>query len=191
MKNEYGFSLEDIERIESVKYKIDHHINTMYHNKWSKFVMDNKKHFYLTGGAIASLIHNEKPKDWDFYCDDTTAIMDFMERIELFFMGYVKDVDEKYKEVVGQDGKMITAKAITMEDDSSFITFLTGRPEQIKKSFDFVHCMAHYNISDGKLYISKKIFDAAMNKKLIVNNQAQVRNWRVQKFLDRGYTYEN
>ena len=85
---------------------------------------------------------------------------------------------------------MITAKAVTMEDDSSFITFLSGTPEQIKGSFDFVHCMAHYNLGDGKLYISKKIYEAAKNKKLIVNNEKQVKDWRIQKFLDQGYTYE-
>jgi hypothetical protein len=188
--NEYGFTLQDVDRINSVKYKIEHHIHTMYYLKWSKFILDNKKHFYLTGGAIASLIRNEKPKDWDFYCDDSTVILDFMERIKLFYMGHVKEVDEKYQEFVGQDGRMITAKATTMEDDSSFITFLTGTPEQIKKSFDFVHCMAHYNLEDGKLHISKKVFDAAMNKKLIVNNGSMVKDWRIQKFIDQGYTYE-
>ena len=187
---EYGFTAEDVDNINLVKYKIEHHITTMYYYKWSKYILDNSKNFFLTGGAIASLIRGETPKDWDFYSDDGTKPFDFQERVKLFFMGHVKQVDEKYMEHFGQDGRMITAKAVTMEDDSSFITFLSGTPEQIKNTFDFVHCMAHYNLDDGKLYISKKIYEAAKNKKLIVNNEKQVKDWRIQKFLDQGYTYE-
>jgi hypothetical protein len=139
---------------------------------------------YLSGGAIASLLQLEEPNDFDFYFETLDAMMQFQSHLakcELF----VKDIDLKYKEAFGTNGKMITAKAITMDDNNSFITMIAADPKTIKASFDYLHCTPHFK--DGKLFISEKQFDAIVNKKLIVNNESMVKEYRREKFLKRGY----
>lgn len=61
-------------------------------------------------------------------------------------------------------------------------------PQQIKASFDYVHCTPHYSLQDKKLYISPKQYAAAKNKVLIINNAGMVKPYRESKFRERGYT---
>ena len=144
---------------------------------------------YLSGGAIASLFQNEKPKDWDLYFED-----DFTQSIFHNYLTsasvkeYIEDVNEKYQEYVGVDGKMITSNSITMKGGDSFIICMNGKPKDVKQKFDYVHCTPHYDIMDMKLYISSKQYQAIENKKLIVNNQNSITTYRKNKFIERGYT---
>jgi len=182
------FTTNDSLRIQDAKVSIVEHIDGMIAQPW--FAPDIAiawSKVYLTGGAIASLLQGEKPKDWDFYCEDRSTMEDIRSML-LAKKEYVKNVDEKYTEVYGQDGKMITSQAITMDDGSSFITCLTGKPEVIKSSFDYTHCMAHYYLTTKTLYISPATYQAAVNKRLVPNNTANIKEWRTKKFLDRGYT---
>lgn len=140
---------------------------------------------YLSGGAIASLLQLEEPKDWDFYFEDQDSMVTFSSHLrgcELF----VADVDSKYGDY-GVNGKMITANAITMDDGNSFITKFFGEPKNVKRQFDYVHCTPHYQ--NGTLYISEKQFDAIVNKKLYVVNPTNVKPYREAKFLERGYKH--
>ena len=41
--------------------------------------------------------------------------------------------------------------------------------------------------SENKLYITRKIYDAIIKKHLIVQNNKNVQEWRVNKFIERGY----
>lgn len=140
---------------------------------------------FLTGGAIASLLQLEEPKDFDFYFEDLHS----MKQIQRHLVNcqlFVKDIDLKYSDIsFGVNGKMITTNAITMDDNNSFITMVAADPQTIKKTFDYLHCTPHYK--GGKLYISERQFDAIVNKKLIVNNPNVVKEYRHQKFLNRGY----
>jgi hypothetical protein len=141
---------------------------------------------FLSGGAICSLLNGEEPKDWDWYFKDDAAMYKFQKHLkncELF----IKDVDPKYGDF-GINGKMITANAITMDDNNSFITMVAGLPENIKKSFDYVHCTPHYDW--GKLYISEKQYKACTNKTLIVNNIGKIKEYRQEKFIKRGWKNE-
>jgi hypothetical protein len=41
-----------------------------------------------------------------------------------------------------------------------------------------------------KLFISKQQYDACVNRKLIFNiKEEDVKGWRINKFIDRGYTF--
>lgn len=57
--------------------------------------------------------------------------------------------------------------------------------EDLINDFDYVHCMTSYHLH--KLYITRKIYDAIVNKHLVVNNGKNVQEWRRSKFRDRGY----
>lgn len=182
------FTDEEIAHITDVKQRIKSKLASVFAGPWSSVYLPWEKVF-LSGGAIASLIQGEEPKDWDFYFEDLNAMGKFYEDIKSNHMSSVKDVDPKYKEFVGQDGKMITANAITMKDMTSFIVMIAMDPLHLKKTFDYKHCTAHFSLRDDKLYISPEVYRAAKNKKLIVNNQLAVKPWREEKFLSRGYSY--
>lgn len=177
------FTSEEKERILSAKQKITTRAlafkKSPYYNPdlpWNEL--------YLSGGAICSLIRGEEPKDWDWYFKDLDTMYKFQQHLkncELF----IKDVDPKYGNF-GVNGKMITGNAITMNDGNSFITMISAEPKVIKKTFDYVHCTPHYE--SGRLYISKKQYNACVEKKLIVNNVDMVKEYRRQKFLSRGWT---
>lgn len=172
----------------TVKAYIEEHIERMFRQPWSEAYILPWDCMFLSGGAIASMIQEQEPKDWDFYFGDF-AMMDRMKEhlTDPVHRQHVADVDPKYLEVYGEDGKMITANAITMKDKSSFITMIAGSPEQIKGTFDYVHCTPHYSIVEKKLYISPKQYHAAKEKRLIVNNAGSIKSYREAKFKERGY----
>ena len=198
------FTSEQLNHIREVKWNITSHLSEMFSNKvwdYEDFEMKLFKNTYLTGGAIASLLQNEDPKDWDFYCKDSVT----MDKFALYLThpsrtNFIKDVDEAYAEVYDTNGKMmssyrwytngkmITSQAITTKNNDSFITVLYGDPEYIRQTFDYVHCMPYFDLNTHKLYISPKQYKACTHKKLIVNNSANVKQWRADKFKQRGYT---
>lgn len=145
------------------------------------------KQMFIAGGFIASHLQKTTPKDVDFYCKTEQASQYVQNRL-LAFQLSIKDVDEKYREIVGKDGKMVTEWAITMDTNHSFITKVWGEPKQIKSNFDFVHTCAHYDIATDQLVLSEATYVAATQKLLIVNNPDYVSGDRINKFLKRGYT---
>lgn len=181
------FTDEEIQHIVSVKQEIISKLISVMSQPWTQSHPYFRK-VYLSGGAIASLIQGEEPKDWDFYFEDFATMEEFARYITTYHMSSVKDVDPKYTDCIGKDGKMVTSKAITMKDGSSFITMIAMEPEDMKKTFDYKHCTAHFSMRDNKLYISPEVYHAAKNKKLIVNNQIAIKPWREDKFLSRGYS---
>lgn len=146
---------------------------------------------YICGGFIASHLQKQKPKDVDFYFESDDA-MDKATAILLDpsgkFTHHIADVDPKYRETIGRDGKMITEWAITMKTGHSFITKHWGEPKELKSTFDYVHCCAHYEIATDQLFISEAQYLAIVNKRLMVNNPLTFTNKREEKFLLRGYT---
>lgn len=172
----------------NVKTKLVKHFSDMIKQPWwdGGLAIDWTM-FYLSGGAIASLIQDETPKDWDIY-NSSSQDADLVVEMVKKKTEYIADVDPKYTEVMGVDGKMITANAITMKDGTSFITMCGGEPTEVKKTFDYVHCTPHYEILSKLLWISPHQYHAARYKKLIVNNPDSIRQCRIDKFLNRGYT---
>lgn len=143
---------------------------------------------FLSGGAIASLLQGDEPKDFDIY--SLVSLKGFFEA-KLMTDNYddIADVNDTYG-ISNVDGKVITPKAITMKSGIQFILMHSGTPAQIKETFDFVHCTPHFSFADNKLYISKKQYDACVNKKLIVNNPTAVNDRRIEKFKQRGYVQQ-
>lgn len=184
------FTEIEIANIQARKLEITRHFEDMINQPWfDNGLAINWRSFYLSGGAIASLFHGEKPKDWDLYTSDPLA-MKMVNEMVIRNMDHVADVKENYVGVFGIDGKMITANAITMKDGTSFITKSYLPADEMKKTFDYVHCTPHFDIVDRKLYISRRQYDAIVNKKLEINNAMQclAAPWRKEKFLKRGYT---
>lgn len=144
---------------------------------------------FLSGGAIASLIQGQKPKDWDVYFQNVLS-QDVVKKI---FIDANKDeiavIDEKYRQVTSNDGLCITENAITLKNGIQFITKHIGTPDQIRETFDFVHCKPYYHFGHDLLFISKEQYDLCFNKKLKINNMKAQTTWRQSKFEQRGYTW--
>jgi hypothetical protein len=180
-----------VARIHLCKELIETHFKHMILQPWfdGGLAVDWKT-FYLSGGAIASLIQGEIPKDWDIYCESALN-MKMVEEMVKKNPDYIADVRENYVGVFGSNGKMVTANAITMKDGTSFITKLYLPPSEMKKTFDFVHCKPHYNLTTKTLYISPQQYIAIVNKNLIRNNGVIPQTWREEKFKKKGYKYVN
>lgn len=141
---------------------------------------------FLSGGAIASILQEQMPNDFDIYFKDAEISLS----ISKYFnanTSQVKDISEKYREYAGTDGKTITENAITLKNGIQFITKHTGTPEKIRETFDFIHCRPYLDFDSKMLYISKSQYDACVNKMLVVNNPKAVTQHRLEKFLKKGY----
>lgn len=142
----------------------------------------------LTGGAIASMMHMERPNDFDLYFKDDFSLSSFRQFIknEIPVREYIKDVNEKYIEVV-IEGKMVTGNAVTFKNGVQVI-LLQGC--EGREYFDFIHCMPWYDISNNKLHISRRQYDAIKHKKLIVNPARMgtpTSKSRIEKYVKRGW----
>lgn len=140
----------------------------------------------LSGGASASLFHNQMPSDWDVYLSDANDVKEFDTLIQQN-VDLIDDVNPKYMVMDTLiDGKVITARATTLKNSVQVITMET---KEHRKSFDFIHCMPWFDISTGKYFISKDQYRAIKGKKIIINPKAkEVAQYRIEKYLNRGWT---
>jgi hypothetical protein len=149
------------------------------------------ENFYVAGGAIASLLQGETPKDVDIYCDSDSVSKKMMQELITIHRKDIKETKE-YREFYAEDGKMVSEWAVTMKNGASFIFKNAGKPSEIKKSFDYVHTTAHYQFltidREPVLFISPLAYHCAVNKLLIVNNKVTMTIGRRDKFINRGYT---
>lgn len=165
-------------------------------NRLQTFWMTTKKvnrdkSWFVSGGCIGSLLREEKVNDIDVYFFSGVDIAPVLELFtkDTSYKNEVEDVSDKYREVLGTNGKLITENAITLKSGVQIITKHYGMPEEIRKTFDFVHCTPYFDSRDQKLYISKKQYDLNMSKTLEWNNASAITPLREQKFTNRGWKY--
>ena len=152
-----------------------------------------KSSYFVSGGCFASLLQGEIPKDYDiyFYSKELAEPIINLFTKDPSYMNEVEDVPDKYRDVAGADGKWITENAVTLKNHLQLIIKHYGSPEEIRKTFDFVHCMPYYDLWDDRLYISRRQYDCCVNKILEINNSTNLTTWRENKFKERGYKYGN
>lgn len=146
--------------------------------------------YFLAGGAIGSLLRDEEPNDWDIYFFDgvvAATIFNLYEK-DPSYRGEVAVWEEKYRDIQNDD-MMITENATTLKNGLQLIRKHYGEPGAIRKTFDFVHCLPYYDSRDKKLYISREQYDLNVNKKLKTNNQDQLKAYREDKFLNKGWSW--
>lgn len=178
----------DIDHIHRVKKVIFENLDKLLGGIPSELEYFLRGKAILTGGAISALMHSETPKDYDLYLNDKNDIMNFQQYVNSMDTNYILDVDEKYVEVK-IEGKMVTANATTFKNSLQVITLLTAHS---RNTFDFVHCMPWYKISNHTLYISKRQYNAILNKQLIKNehpNAHALSTKRVEKYTAKGWSF--
>lgn len=186
------FTPAEVVHIQAVKqaliqkfYSAHGEFNLAPFNTGNAFANIVKTDLFLSGGAIASLLQGDEPKDFDIY--SSVSLKGFFEA-KLITDNYedIADINDTYG-ISNVGGKIITPRAITMKNRVQFILMHSGSPSQIKETFDFVHCTPHFSFADNKLYISKKQYDACVDKRLIANNYTALKMHRIHKFQQRGY----
>lgn len=170
-----------IELRQVIIHKLEQRLNDpMYDNKFVSFIKDN---CVLSGGAIASHFHNEEPNDYDLYFKTEEALKQFntlMDKNRI--RNLVKDVNPNYMStLVG--GKLVTQHATTMFNDVQIITMGT---KDMLSTFDFLHCKPYVDLSENRLYISKKQL-ASIRTKTIVLNTPNFKPYRILKYEGRGW----
>jgi hypothetical protein len=63
------------------------------------------------------------------------------------------------------------------------------RAEMIE-DFDYLHCKVYYDIFKDTLHISPKVYNAIIDRKLVLTNPDYTYDARRKKFLERGYVEE-
>ena len=147
----------------------------------------------FSGGAISSLYHSEKVKDYDLWASNTVDI----DRVKIWLdMNNYEEVesinDGEYADFASNfaNGKIKSQNAITMKNGVQFITidtYFNCRPK-----FDFVHCTPYYDIMYDKFYMSYIQWDSIRNKKLMVHSSdtdVKKAPGRIQKYQERGWKW--
>lgn len=171
----------------------------LLHDKLTEFNMTLTKlgdthrlGYFVSGGCFATLLQEEEPKDVDIWFINEQIGKRVIELYtnDTSYMNEVAVWDEKYRDVKGHaSGMMITENAVTLKNGIQLITKHYGTPQEVRKTFDFVHCMPYYSAADDKLYISREQYNCCVNKCLVVNNKENFTQWREHKFRKRGYDY--
>lgn len=142
----------------------------------------------IAGGCWASELQGEKYKDIDIFVLGDPSYPDLHERkqtaIRELMKAWTPSIQNKTDDYVRNNDKV--EEVWTSKDhwvQFIFTKHLTRK--DLINDFDYVHCMTSY--SENKLYITRKIYDAIIKKHLIVQNSKNVQEWRVNKFIERGY----
>lgn len=180
------FTTTQREEIKAVKAALLLDISTimqdrMYPTELVKFIVNN---CVLTGGAIASTFHHQRPNDYDLYIKDPAHIGSIGKYLEANPQ-WVKDLKEGYLVKDGQlEGKVWSNRAITLIGDIQLIIMGTV---DIRSTFDFEHCKPWLNLQDRSFHISELQYHSIKNRQLIpANNPSQ---HRIFKYEDRGWEF--
>ena len=134
----------------------------------------------VAGGCWASSLHDRNYKDVDIFILDCSNI----EKEGIRDLMKAWDCEDKTEDYARNNDK-IDAVWSSRRNKFQFIFTKHKTRKELIEDFDYVHCKASYN--EGKLYITRKIYDAIENRHLITQNNKNIQEWRRNKFLDRGY----
>ena len=136
----------------------------------------------ITGGAIASVYHNQKINDIDLYAkDNVISIKDY---IITQMPNHIKQYTSY--DILQKNVPAITNNAVTLANDLQFIYI--DKAEKCRSEFDFIHCMPWFDILTQKLYISPEQYSAIATMVLIPNPRGQPAKFlRIDKYTQRGW----
>lgn len=187
MNNDDVFNIFEKDKIMLVKGIARSYINLILSDK---MINDIGHYLVMAGGAFPDWYHSTRngPKDIDvFVLHDETAKNKL--RPYLGSNGFEKK-DLEYLKQTNPGATHVQEVWEGTQDGKKYQFIFTDywSREELIKGFDYKHCMASYDVGKDKIYITRTIYDAIANKKLIVNNENRVTEWRRNKFLQRGYT---
>lgn len=158
---------------------------------------DSDKHtVVVAGGWFASKLQDTIPKDIDIFILCGGPYPEEFQRYanavrnEAKLRGVNLDESTAVEYAREKIWAVYTQRSQRFEDRmrGTNIQYIFSKYSDRKKllaDFDYLHTTISYNLGNHKLYTTYNAYDAAKNRKLIVNHQPQ--DWRRHKFLSRGY----
>ena len=138
----------------------------------------------IAGGMFTSLITHHKIKDIDVFLLANPVLKGFVEdRIGKSFVKGDSDYlgNPMIEDVYVEKGSNVPIQFI-------FTKYRTR--EELIKHFDYKHCCISYDVLAQKLFVSPYNYACAKQKKLIVNNLTNIKPYREDKFLRKGFVKE-
>lgn len=84
----------------------------------------------------------------------------------------------------------LSSNAITLSDKVQLVVRFYGEPEEIHKSYDFVHCTNWYDLGKDELVLKPQALECLLSKELIYQGSKYplCSIIRTRKFINRGFT---
>lgn len=112
------------------------------------------------------------------------------DQIKLYFGGKAgRSVNEsKEKDDLNYDPLFFSPNAISLSNNIQIVTRFNGNPEQIHKTFDFIHATNYFTFKDG-LVTNKKALESLITKQLYYQGSLYPLTSiiRMKKFIKRGW----
>ena len=165
----------DTNTINKIKTRLDNKLNewicTITDKHTRNLMIENA---VVLGGAIASLIQKEEPKDYDVFLKSKEA------------------VNAAFNYYQNEGSAYITGNAISLNNKIQIVTSKHGSISEIQDTFDFLHCFCSYDKSKSELIMPDNSLECIVNKTLkYVGTKFPVKAMiRISKFVQRGYTME-
>lgn len=130
---------------------------------------------FIAGGCIASLLLNEKPKDYDVFFLDQSILTQVV--------NYYSNGDENLYVDYQNDN------AILLKNGIHIVKKLVGNPAEVCEKFDFQHCKCSYCPSTNALTIPSVALEPMLTKELIYTGSDYPFSSlvRTKKFIKRGW----
>ena len=149
----------------------------------------------LSGGAISSIYHGEPANDFDLWAHEENYVKIIADTLSKQDLSNIRigDTGKEYgssemSRTFRETGKIVTDNAVTLKNRLQFIKL--GTLEECRPTFDFAHCMPHYDINLNKLYISKVQWEAIRSKKLVpMRDKDKISNSRKVKLEMKGWVW--
>lgn len=151
-----------------------------YVDRWNK---------YDHGSSTASVVVDEETKRIKIYIQ-SYGVAEEVENNPVFLEGgEVKEKKKKERDKKKYRPVFLSANAITLSDKIQLITRFYGTPEEVHKSFDFVHCTCYYLPSKRELVLPDEALQSYIFKELkYVGSLYPIASiLRTRKFIKRGW----
>ena len=192
--NSYIFEPIEVMNIRLVKKRAAI-INSIYVN----FVLYNIPElktvpYVIAGGCLASELQGEVPRDIDLFFLNLSDRINIPTHLEL-----VKNSDLQYHDDSLISSHVIRYKGHIVDErlrypplmDINVILTKFKTWKELIDNFDMLHCKTVYDPGKNAFFISKKAYNAVVDKKIVNAKNVPLKSFRVRKFIDRGYTIEN
>ena len=203
-----------------------------------------KKNTFITGGAIVSLLNNERVHDFDCYFTDketTLAVANYYakefeknenwdvivvesnvntDRIKIivpskgvasskcttvmaeaesasveeeaaikYAVGKLKGTEEVEEEIKNYQPIFLSSNAITLSNQMQLIIRFYGKPEEVHKNYDFVHCTNYWVANTDILVLKADALESIVTKHLRYEGSLYplCSIIRTRKFIQRGW----
>lgn len=190
------FTQAERHKIYQLKQKISSYVTfSKIHSATT--VVSSKEHCVIAGSCFASWFHDEHPNDIDIFVLGLTGPKIFQDCKDHFLTTYVDDYKSgdcdipngRFTLNMSNDQYKSKAEIIATVTDGvtkrQYIFTKAKTRKELLKRFDYVHCCASYE--SDTFYISRNVYNAIEQKKLVVNCPNSYRDYREKKFLERGF----